>query len=203
MITMHTRSVLSICLLAAAVLAGCQQEKVSTPSPAEMEAAASATSPAMATEAPPFTLLDANSKPVSLKDFRGHWVVLYFYPKDDTPGCICQATEFTALLFEFEKLGGNIVGVSEDPPERHLAFTQNHDLKLALLSDPQHTVMQQYGAWVETSIGTREFSRTIRSTFLIDPKGIIRWHWPEVIPKGHAQRVKDKLVELQKAEQKP
>jgi len=162
-----------------------------------MEDAASERSPVTSRQAPGFTLMDQDEKPVSLSDLRGQWVVLYFYPKDDTPGCACQANEFTALLTQFRQMNADVYGVSADSPALHRAFIAKYDLALNLLSDPDKSVMRTYGAWVDTALGDQQYGRVIRSTMIIDPEGRIAHHWPEVIPEGHAERVKDKLEELQ------
>ena len=154
---------------------------------------------AVGASAPDFTLPDQDEKPVRLSGLRGQWVVLYFYPKDDTPGCACQATEFTALLGQFRELNARVYGVSEDTPERHATFIARYNLGLDLLSDPNHEVMARYGAWVEADAGGYRYGRPIRTTMIIDPQGIIRYHWPEVIPAGHADRVRRKLQQLQAA----
>jgi peroxiredoxin Q/BCP len=176
-------------------VAGC----ANTPTVLQMEEAAAMRSPFIGLQAPDFTLPDQDDHPVSLSSLRGKWTVLYFYPKDDTPGCQCQATEFTALLAQFADMNAEVFGVSEDPPWSHQAFIKRYDLKLILLSDPDHAMMTAYGAWVQSSLGDQRFGRVIRSTFIIGPQGKIRYHWPEVIPKGHAARVRHKLAELQKA----
>lgn len=162
--------------------------------PEDMEEAGASRSSAVGKQAPAFTLKDQDGQNVSLSDYRGQWVVLYFYPKDDTPGCICQATEFTELLFRFQDMNAKVLGVNADSVQTHKDFTQKYDLKLTLLSDPNQRVMQDYGTSVKNAWGTRSI---LRQTFLIDPDGVIRYHWQEVIPKGHAKRVREKLIELQ------
>jgi len=178
-------------------LVGCQtvdQERA-----AQMEDAAAARSEITGSAAPAFMLKNQDGDPVSLADFRGKWLVLYFYPKDDTPGCTCQANEFTELLQEFRDMNAEVVGVSADPPEHHRIFIRKYDLALTLLSDPEHHVMERYGAWSRTLFGERKYGRVTRSSFIIDPRGIVRYHCPEVIPLGHAERLRRKLAELQKA----
>jgi len=160
----------------------------------DMEQAASSSSPIIGKQAPDFTLLNQHSQDVKLSGLKGKWVVLYFYPKDDTPGCSCQATEFTSLLQNFTDMGAVILGVSPDSPGMHNMFIDKYDLKLTLLSDPDRKVMQQYGAWISSTLGTEAYYRIIRCTYLIDPDGVIRRHWPEVIPQGHAERVRQELV---------
>jgi len=204
---------LQLCLVvlgALAILPGCQDgmpkwelpkmTAKSTPTPKEMEDAAAQRSPVESQPAPLFVLRDENGRPVSLTGLRGKWVVLYFYPKDDTPGCTCQATEFTELLFQFRDMNATVCGVSGDSCESHLAFIKKHDLGIPLLSDPSHETMRRYGAWVRSTLGSRSYERVIRMTYLIDSKGRVRYHWPEVIPTGHAERVRDKLAQLQKAD---
>ncbi|MBI1335864.1 MAG: redoxin domain-containing protein [Phycisphaera sp.] len=162
-----------------------------------MEEAASSRSKVIGRMAPDFTLPDDNGQMRSLRDFRGRgWLVLYFYPADDTPGCTCQATEFTSLLYYFHNLDASVVGISSDAPNAHAHFRKQYALEIELLSDTDHKVMSQYGAFVDTTIAGLHEQRVIRSTFLIDPGGKIAWHWPEVIPKGHAQRVAEKLEAL-------
>lgn len=165
-------------------------------SPQSMETAAASGSPFIGQPAPAFTLADQNGQAVSLNSLRGQWVVLYFYPKDDTPGCACQATEFTQLLTEFDRRNAAIYGVSPDSPADHRKFIRKYNLEIDLLSDPRHKTMRAYGAWAENTLGGKTYGRVIRSTFLIGPDGRVRYHWPEVIPEGHAERVKAKLEEL-------
>lgn len=166
-------------------------------SAAVQEEAASARSEIVNNPAPDFTLPDQNGRQVALSSLKGQWVVLYFYPKDDTPGCTTEATEFTGLGDGFKKMKARILGVSSDSVASHKDFTQKFGLGVDLLSDSDHRVMKAYGAWVDASLGDRVYGRVIRSTVLIDPEGKIRYHWPEVIPQGHAERVSGKLAELQ------
>jgi peroxiredoxin Q/BCP len=168
-------------------------------SPAEVEQAASRSSAAAGRPAPDFTLPDQDGRPVRLADRRGKWVVLYIYPKDDTPGCTCQATEFTKLLGEFRDMNADVLGVSGDSPADHRYFRQKYDLALTLLSDPAGEVMRRYGAWVETPAAGPGTGRTVRQTYLIGPDGTIARHWPEVIPEGHAERVRQALAGVAKA----
>jgi peroxiredoxin Q/BCP len=134
---------------------------------------------------------------VTLSGLRGQWVVLYFYPQDDTPGCTCEATEFTSLLAKFRQMNAQVYGISADSSASHKLFITYYNLGLNLLSDPDHAVMKRYGAWVEAALGDKAYERVIRSTLIIDPKGIVRYHWPEVIPQGHADRVRQRLEQLQ------
>jgi peroxiredoxin Q/BCP len=163
---------------------------------AELEEAAAAESPLRGAPALGFTLLDQAEQPVSLEDFRGRWLVLYFYPRDGTPGCTCQATEFTRLLAAFADLQAAVAGVSPDSPLAHRAFRQRHGIEVPLLSDPGGEAAQRYGAWNTLGFDDPRSGRAVRSTFLIDPDGRVAWHWPEVVPEGHAARVRAKLESL-------
>ena len=146
--------------------------------------------------APAFTLTDETGAKVKLSDLAGQWVVLYFYPKDDTPGCTVEACEFTSGLKGFEKLAAAVFGCSADSPESHRKFIAKHKLKVKLLSDPDHAVMAKYGAWGEKSNYGRQSMGIIRSTVLVDPKGKVAYHWPTVKAAGHAALVREKLAEL-------
>ena len=147
-------------------------------------------------KAPAFTLPEENGRKTALKDLAGQWVVLYFYPKDDTPGCTTEACQFTSALTQFHKLGARVLGVSPDSPESHRKFIAKHKLALALLSDPDHKTIARYGAWGEKSMYGKTYEGVIRSTVLIDPQGRIAAHWPKVKPDGHAEEVGAKLEEL-------
>lgn len=147
--------------------------------------------------APDFTLEDQDGRPITLRALRGRWVVLYFYPKDGTPGCTTKATEFSGLVGELERMNAKVFGVSADPIGWHTEFIEKFGLGVELLSDPGREVMKTYGAWVATPFDPQRPGRVIRSTVLIDPAGIIRYRWPEVSPKGHAAAVREKLAELQ------
>lgn len=177
-------------------------KRVPPPNAGEMEEAASKRSPVIGSKATPFALQNPADETVKLADFAGKWTVVYFYPADDTPGCTCQATEFTDLLARFHNLNAVVVGISPDPPVMHAVFMNKYNLKLTLLSDTKHETMKAYGAFVETKIGDKKVDRVLRSTFLIDPNGVIAWHWPEVIPEGHAERVRDRLAQLVAAKEK-
>ncbi|MFW6061769.1 MAG: peroxiredoxin [Planctomycetota bacterium] len=184
---------MSLGLLAVAI-AGCGEQEFSAEA---TEAAAAERSPAVGRTAPSFTLRNQRGEPVSLEDYRGEWVVLYFYPEDDTPGCTCQATEFSEIVFRFQDMGANVLGVSDNTPAEHRRFIDVYNLDLTLLSDSDHDVMTRYGAWVSGGPGGESHGRVVRQTYLIGPGGGIRYHWPEVIPRGHADRVADKLQEMQ------
>ena len=146
--------------------------------------------------APDFSALDQNEETLSLRDFRGSWVVLYFYPKDNTSGCTTEACEFTESIEAFRDLNAEVIGCSPDSPERHRNFIEKHGLKLRLLSDPEHQVMTPYGAWGEKKSYGKTVVGVIRSTFIIDPEGRIAHRWKSVRAKGHAAKVREKLENL-------
>lgn len=172
-----------------AVMLGCQQSDRAR----EFELAAAARSNAPGRPAPAFTLPDQDQQMVSLSDYRGQWLVLYFYPEDDTPACACQATEFTQLLTEFHGMNAAVVGINDDGPGMHQQFIEKYDLRLRLLSDRDHSVMEAYGVWDDSPMA----GGVQRQTFIIGPDGMIRFHYPEVDAQGHAERVRQKLAELQ------
>ncbi len=148
--------------------------------------------------APPFTLKDQGGKDATLAEYSGQWVVLYFYPKDDTPGCTAQACEFTESIADFRGLDAVVLGCSPDSPADHLEFIKKHGLDLRLLSDPDHAVMEVYGAWGEKNMYGKITTGVIRSTVIIDPDGRVAHRWKRASAKGHAAKVKDRLQKLQK-----
>ncbi len=150
-------------------------------------------------KAPAFTLLNQDEAKVQLSKLAGSWVVLYFYPKDDTPGCTVEACEFTAGIKGFEKLEAKVFGCSADSPESHRKFIAKHKLKVELLSDPDHAVMEKYGAWGEKTLYGKKSVGVIRSTVLIDPTGKVAHHWRKVQSKGHAAKVAEVLKGLRAA----
>ncbi len=145
-------------------------------------------------KAPDFTLPDQDGNKVSLKDFSGKWVVLYFYPKDNTSGCTKEAIDFTALKEDFAAENAVILGVSPDSPERHLGFIEKHGLGITLLSDVEKNVMKIYGSWGLKKNYGKETEGVIRSTFLISPEGEIKEAWRKV-----RVRVKRKSGEVKHA----
>ena len=139
-------------------------------------------------KAPDFDL-PTDSGRVSLAALKGKPVVLYFYPKDDTPGCTNEAKDFSALAADFAKAGATVVGVSKDSVARHAKFRAKYDLKVELGSDAESDVIERYGAWVEKKLYGREYMGIDRSTWLIDGEGMIRRVWRKVKVPGHAAEV--------------
>jgi thioredoxin-dependent peroxiredoxin len=140
-------------------------------------------------KAPAFTLPRDGDTSVSLKDFKGRNLVVYFYPKADTPGCTKEAIAFSRLRAAFAKAETEIVGVSADPVKAQDKFKAKHKLAIALASDETKQMLQAYGAWAEKSLYGRKFMGVIRKTFLIDRNGRIARVWPKVTVDGHAEEV--------------
>ena len=147
-------------------------------------------------QAPNFCLKDTDEREQCLHSFWGKWVVLYFYPKDNTSGCTIEAQEFTALLPSFREQGAEVIGVSPDSCQSHQKFREQHQLQVLLLSDPEHEVLEKFGVWQKKKLYGREFWGVVRTTFLISPDGKVAYVWPNVKAKGHAQQVLQKLQEL-------
>ncbi len=185
-----------------AVLTGCgnRQHSVGIVSPTtyeRTEAATTISSITVGQRAPFFSLPNQEGKAVSSATLKGSWIVLHFYPEEDTPECIREATEFTDRLSEFRKMNTHVFWVNTDTVESHLSLRNKYGLELDLLSDPEGNMLRQYGAYVDTLLGSTTSTRTIRNTFLINQNGHIAYHWPEVRPKGQAERVRNKLAQLQ------
>lgn len=147
------------------------------------------TAPAVGTKAPAFKLPSDDGTTVSLADFKGRKLVLYFYPRADTPGCTREAIDFTKFRPAFEKAETAILGVSADPVKAQDAFKKKHKLKIGLLSDETHKMLEDYGAWGEKSMYGKTFMGVIRTTYLIGPDGRIARVWPKVKVDGHAAEV--------------
>ncbi len=139
--------------------------------------------------APDFTLPTNHGGTVTLSDFRGNPVVVYFYPKDDTSGCTKQAIGFSEALSEFTRLGAHIIGISKDPIDRHKKFIEKHDLKITLASDTHGDVINAYGVWVEKNMYGRKYMGIERATYLIDADGKIDHIWRKVRVSGHVEAV--------------
>ncbi|PIN81113.1 peroxiredoxin [Candidatus Woesearchaeota archaeon CG10_big_fil_rev_8_21_14_0_10_30_7] len=148
--------------------------------------------------APDFDLPDQNENIVCLTDFRGKWLVLYFYPKDNTPGCTSEAITFCKYLPEYEKLNTCIVGVSADTQESHCNFIKKNKICITLLSDLNHKVSEKYKVWKAKNFYGVNTAGIERSTFIIDPKGTLVKEWRGVSVHGHVENVLKKLRELQK-----
>ncbi len=144
-------------------------------------------------KAPDFTLKDKNGKDISLSDFRGKKVVLYFYPKDNTPGCTRQACAFSGLYSEFQKKGIEVIGVSKDSVASHIKFAEKHNLSFILLSDPELTAIQAYGVWQEKKLYGKVSMGVVRTTFIIDENGIIEKVMPKVKPDTNASEILSEL----------
>ncbi len=143
------------------------------------------------TAAPQFSTTDAAGDTVRLKDFRGQKVVLYFYPKDDTPGCTKEACSFRDSFAEFEKRGIKVLGVSPDSEKSHQKFVAKYDLPYTLLADKDHVIADAYGVYGQKKFMGRTYMGVIRSTFLIDEKGKIKKVFEKVKPDEHAREVLD------------
>ncbi|MBQ8696356.1 MAG: thioredoxin-dependent thiol peroxidase [Clostridia bacterium] len=140
-------------------------------------------------KAPEFTLKDKDGKDVSIADFKGKKVVLYFYPKDNTPGCTRQACAYAGLYREFEKKGVEVIGISKDSVASHVRFAEKYDLPFILLSDPDHIAIEAYGVWQEKKTCGKVSMGVVRTTFFIDEAGNIARIMPKVKPDTNAQEI--------------
>jgi len=160
---------------------------------------------AIGDKAPDFSLVNQDDEIVSLGDFVGEWLVLYFYPKDDTPGCTKEACDFTDEMDDFTALQSTVLGVSADSIQSHRKFIKKYEIGIHLLSDPDKTVHKAYGAWGLKKNYGKEYEGTIRSTFIISPEGEVAALWRNVRVRSkrksgevkHANLVREKLIELQ------
>ncbi len=146
--------------------------------------------------APEFCLNDQDGKRHCLEDYRGQWVVLYFYPRDMTPGCSLEAAHFTWSKDEFRRMGAVILGISPDTEEKHKKFCERKELSITLLSDTEKEVLKAYDCWKEKKMYGKSFLGVVRSTFLIDPQGNVVHEWRKVRVNGHVDAVKLMLSEL-------
>jgi len=149
-------------------------------------------------QAPAFSLPNQDEVEISLRDLEGKWIVLYFYPKDNTPGCTTEACDFTAAVPSFEAMGAVILGISPDSPKQHRNFREKQNLDITLLADATTEVAQAYGVWQMKKNYGKEYMGIVRSTFLITPDGKIAYVWRAVKVAGHAKAVKEKLESLAK-----
>ncbi len=148
-------------------------------------------------KAPDFTLMNQDDKEITLSGYAGKWVILYFYPKDNTSGCTKEACGFTEALPDFSGMDAVILGVSRDSTKVHRGFIEKQNLKITLLSDPDHSIHEAYNAWGEKKMYGKVTEGVLRSTFIIDPDGIIAASWKNVKVNGHVDKVKEKLAALQ------
>jgi peroxiredoxin Q/BCP len=148
-------------------------------------------------KAPEFATPNQRGEISKLADFAGQWLVLYFYPKDNTPGCSTEAIDFTALSPQFQQLNAVILGVRPDSEKSHCRFIEKHNLTIQLLSDTEHQLAEIYQVWGLKKFMGKEYMGIKRSTFLIDPQGNIAYIWSNVKVKAHAEAVLKKLEELQ------
>jgi thioredoxin-dependent peroxiredoxin len=145
-------------------------------------------------KAPDFSLFNQDGEKHTLSDYRGKWVVLYFYPKDDTPGCTVEACGMRDSMPRFKKIKAVLFGISPDSVVRHKKFAEKYDLSFALLADEKKEVVKKYGVWQKKKMMGREYMGVVRTSFLIDPKGTIVKIYEKVKPDGHAEEV---LADLQ------
>jgi thioredoxin-dependent peroxiredoxin len=148
-------------------------------------------------KAPEFCIPNQDEVEICLRDLKGKWIVLYFYPKDNTPGCTTQACDFTQAEPEFDDLDAVILGVSPDSPKKHQNFITKKELGITLLSDEQKEVCEYYGVWQLKKTFGKEYMGVVRSTFIINPQGDISAIWSKVKVKEHTEKVKEELVKLQ------
>lgn len=146
--------------------------------------------------APDFALPDQDGRLHRLADYRGRWVVLYFYPKDDTPGCTKEACGFRDRMGDLQDLGAVVLGVSADGVESHKRFAEKYGLNFPLLADPERQAILAYGAWGKKNLYGKEYEGVLRQTFLIDPEGRIAKVWRKVSPEGHVEEVAEALRAL-------
>ncbi len=144
-----------------------------------------------------FCLPNQDGVEICLRDLSGKWKVVYFYPKASTPGCTTEACHFSEALPDFGGMDAVVLGISADSMRKLKNFAEKKDLKITLLSDEEHTVLEQFGVWQLKKNYGREYMGIVRSTFIIDPDGIIRAVWEKVKVKGHVEEVREKLKELQ------
>ncbi len=145
-------------------------------------------------KAPDFTLPDESAMMHTLRDYRGHFVLLYFYPKDDTPGCTKDACAIRDAFPRFEKMDALVLGISIDPPKSHTKFKQKYSLPFTLLSDEKKEVVKKYGVWQKKKFMGREYMGTLRMSFLINPRGEIMKIYETVTPDIHAEEVLTDLI---------
>jgi peroxiredoxin Q/BCP len=147
--------------------------------------------------APEFCLPNQDDIEICLRDLKGKWVVLYFYPRDNTPGCTTEACDFTEAAPDFSEMDAIILGVSADSTKKHRNFIEKKELGITLLSDEDTKMMQKYGVWQLKKNYGKEYMGIVRTTFIIDPKGVVKAVFEKVRVKEHVAEVKDELEKLQ------
>jgi peroxiredoxin Q/BCP len=170
--------------------AGADGRRLATPTPTPRAAS-------RASQAPGFDLESDEGSHLKLSDFAGQWLVLYFYPRDNTPGCSREASDFTHAAARLEKLGAEVVGVSRDSVKSHCGFKEKLGIAFSLLSDPTLEAHRAYGAWGTKTMYGKKVEGTIRSTFLVSPEGALVRSWTGVKVDGHVDKVIAALEELQ------
>lgn len=148
-------------------------------------------------KAPEFCLKNQDDVEICSRDLKGKWVVLYFYPRDNTPGCTTEACEFTQAAPDFSSLDAIILGVSADTTKKHRSFIEKQNLGITLLSDEDTSMMQKYGVWQLKKNYGKEYMGIVRTTFIINPEGIVKAVFEKVRVKEHVQKVKEELEHLQ------
>ena len=149
------------------------------------------------TVVPDFCLPNQDDEEICFRDIKGKWIVLYFYPKDNTPGCTTQACDFTEAEPDFSRLDAIILGVSPDSPKKHRNFIEKKELKITLLADEEKELCNTFGIWQLKKFMGKEYMGVVRSTFIISPEGKISALWTKVRVKEHVKQVKEKLQALQ------
>ena len=147
--------------------------------------------------APVFKALADGGEAISLKDFRGSWVALYFYPEDDTPTCTAQACTFRDGMHELKSFGITVIGVSPDDAAAHDRFVAKYDLNFRLVAEPKKTIINKYDVWKLKKLYGHEHMGVVRTTYLIDPKGIIRKVWTNVRHAKHIQQLREAMTALE------
>jgi len=148
-------------------------------------------------KAPEFCLANQDDVEICMRDLKGKWIVLYFYPRDNTPGCTTEACEFTEALPDFTSLDAIVLGVSADTTKKHRNFIEKHSLGITLLSDESTDMMQEYGVWQLKKNYGKEYMGIVRSTFIINPDGIVKAVFEKVRVKEHVVKVQEELTKLQ------
>ncbi len=142
---------------------------------------------------PSFCLSNQDEEEICFRDIKGRWIVLYFYPKDNTPGCTTEACDFTKAIPNFRDMGAIVFGVSPDSPKKHRNFIEKKELDITLLCDEDKSLCKDFGVWQLKKSYGREYMGVVRSTFLISPNGVVAFKWDKVRVKGHVNAVKEKL----------